>query len=264
MYKSKDFEIPNISNLPCGEEKTRKVMDIFGDAYLRYKNIDVQKWGHELDSSINTFRKLINHSRIFGILEKTEEYYHLSEIALDFYYDKISYNEFVNILINENEKINNICNIIIILLRIFSDSLKMETINYIFTILGRNRYDKNALNAVARNLRSIYSLLEALNIIERKQSKIILLKKDNVFNSVGAKPFEQIMKKDIISIKDLDSYVSKYFEKEVVEKVLCCASSFENNKYIWAKSSLYKNNGEILNLYGEYIMTVMRKDVTNE
>lgn len=113
------------------------------------------------------------------------------------------------------------------------------------------RYDNSAVRSVARNLNPVFNLMVFGGYVNVNKEYIVICDKqavENIFKS-----------RQILSIVEFEKNVMKYFLPDIANSVMRCAASYENDKYIWAKSSLYKNKGEVRNLSGEYIMSVMKK-----
>lgn len=137
----------------------------------------------------------------------------------------------------------------------------MKSIYSIFTYIGKDRLDESAQASTGRNLRAIMSFLKIMNLIAKKGDEVYindgLLAEHFLPSDVSA--LKDKFKKDIVNVNEISSYLYNFFDKNSTEKLLSCVSTYEISNFIWSKSSLYKNNGEIKNFYGEYIMTVIIK-----
>lgn len=252
MYKNKDFQIPNIANAPIEENKVRRIFDIFGEAYLKYQNLDLYNCCKNLSVSENTFRKTVNHACIIGILDNDNGMYHLSELSLKYFYEKISYKEYIDEILLNNNQLHTIQSIISLLLSFFGRKMKKKTISNIFCVISTNRMDHSAINSVSRNLAPIYNMLRVGEYID--------LRKEYIFLCGEEKVQDLFADKQILTVKQISKSLRLYFDSIVVEKILSVVSTYEYETYIWAKSSLFKNQGEVCNLNGEYIMSVMKKE----
>lgn len=252
MYKKKDFQIPNIANTPVEKDKLRKILDIFGEAYLKYQNLDINSCCKNLSVSENTFQKIVNHACVSGILDNDNGKYHLSEVSLRYFYENISYEEYIGEILLNNNQLYTIQSIILLLLSFFGKKMKKRTISNIFCLISTNRIDDSAIHSVSRNFAPIYNMLKVGEYIELKKDCILLCGEEKVEDLFSAK--------QILTVKQINKSLRMYFDSFVTEKILSVVSTFEYENYIWAKSSLYKNQGEVCNLNGEYIMSVMKKE----
>ena len=252
MYTHTDFIIPNIANAPITQERVTQICEIFGEASLRYQNLDLPKICQKMSITENTLRKMINHANLTSILENKEGVYRLSDLTIQLYYEQISYSDFIKKLIVINPEIERIKSIIETLLNLFEGSLRKKTVYYIFSLVSKmGRYDNSAVRSVARNLNPVFNLMVFGGYVNVNKEYIVICDKqavENIFKS-----------RQILSIVESEKNVMKYFLPDIANSVMRCAASYENDKYIWAKSSLYKNKGEVRNLSGEYIMSVMKK-----
>ncbi|HCL4558107.1 TPA: hypothetical protein N2E03_003748 [Clostridium botulinum] len=255
MIKKIDFELLNISNIPNNEQKMIDLMKIF--TYKTYSLKEIR----ELDISINeysyeTFRKMLNHSSIIGILECKNNSYSLSKNSLEFLKEKITFEEYINNIINENKKLLNYYKIINIIINIFPTSIGIKTFYNIFSYIGKDRIDDSAIASAGRNLRAVFSLLFMAHKINKYRNRIEIVEDRTKY----IQSIYNIYNSDIINIREVRKYLNKYFDKEVSEKILQCMSTYEYENYIWVKGSLYKNNGEVKNLNNEFITTLMVKE----
>ena len=112
MYTHTDFIIPNIANAPITQERVTQICEIFGEASLRYQNLDLPKICQKMSITENTLRKMINHANLTSILENKEGVYRLSDLTIQLYYEQISYSDFIKKLIVNKPEIELIKSII--------------------------------------------------------------------------------------------------------------------------------------------------------
>lgn len=250
------FKLINIANTITQKERLKILIETFGHGSYSLAEMYDMGLDNRMDISKETFRKTINHSALVGILEFQDEKYRLSKISCDLANGKCDLQEYYIQLIKKNEFINNTTEIIILLLQIF-EFLKFKTIYSIFSLIDKNRLDESSVASVGRNIRSIIRMLELAGMIEKNRVGVRLRKK-----TLGTeiKPLYIVFNQTIINIKQITQYLSQYFTNDVLRKILSCVSTYEHDFYIWNKSSLFKNDGEIKNLLGEYIMTVTIKN----
>ncbi|MBU3175196.1 hypothetical protein KPL47_02310 [Clostridium estertheticum] len=263
-YSINDFIIPNIANVPCTKDRIIKTIKLFENRSYEIKDIIDEKWNEKLGITSETLRKAINHSKILGIIENNEGVYSLAKISKEFYFKEERIDNYILKVIESNQEIETVCNIIMTLLSIFPNSLKYKTLYSIFSLIGKNRLDSSSIQTVGRNLRPIISILSLSGAIKKENSNIVISKtKKSGFKIKNIKSIEDYYMSDIVITRNISIYLEEYFEKNIVENILRCLATYETTNYIWAKSSLYKDMGEIENLYGEFIMTVMKKGNEN-
>ena len=251
MYTRKDFQVPNIANAPVSEERIRKIFYIFGRNSLNYKTmVELESW-KVLSVSQYTFAKVISHASKVGILEKEDGAYHLSGVSQEYFDGRICYKEYMREIVGGDEKLYRMWSIIVLLLSFFGGKMKKRTISYIFSAIGTGRSDKSALHSVGRNLAPVYNMLCHSGYTVCGESNIILQQQDKIQDLFAGK--------QVLTVNDIRRVFSQYFEREVIEEMLSVVSTFEYERYVWSKSSLYKNQGEIRNLDGDYIMAVMKQ-----
>ncbi len=266
MFLWNDFKLDNISNIPNSKEQLIKIIQIFENKSYSITEIKNLKLYEKYETTEESFRKTLNHSNRIGILNKNEEKYMLSLETQSLLTQKKKLDDYILYLVKKNLEMYKVCSIIVLLLRIFSGSVKSKTFYSVFALVGKNRKDESAQATVGRNLRSYFSLLKMAGVIERNGDRITLTNKHiNEFIYKGVTPIDMYFNSDIVNVKLLAKYINNFFDKDVVAKILTCVSTYEWENYIWTKSSLYKNQGEIENLFGEYIMTLMfKKEGKNE
>ncbi|CAH1215695.1 hypothetical protein PAECIP111893_04007 [Paenibacillus plantiphilus] len=256
-----DFEVLNISNIPSSEERMDLLINMFGEQYYSNDEMVHREFNSIFDYSRETFRKMLNHSFLVGVLDRSDNVYRLSSVSLSYFHKRIDFTEFMHNLIVGNSDVYKTMHIIIYLLKIFNPSLKMKTLYTIFSLLGKNRIDPSAQSSVGRNLRAYFSFLTMLGLVKREKDELVLtessLHSDFLTNDIIG--IEELFDTEVINIKSVTNYMLKFFDKPAADDILSCVSSYEIDRYIWTKSSLYKNQGEIKNLYGEYIMTLIIK-----
>ena len=253
-----EFIIPNISNIPSDREKLFNLLMIFNEKNFSRHEIFNNNFNESMDLSAETFRKMVNHSAMIGILSYQDRVYDLSKASQMLLKKEISIDKYFNRIINKDKQIKNSAYIILLLLSLFSGNLKIKTLNAIFSYIGKERLDESSRAAVGRNLRAIFSLLRMMGLIDKSGNEIILSNKsNNEFEISDIKSIKSHFRINIINANYIREYLNTFFEQDVTSKVLACVSTYETSNYIWSKSSLYKNQGEIKNLYDEYIMTVI-------
>ncbi len=249
------FELLNVSNILDSEEKYRCLCNIFKSDCFTLADMYGNNVNNEMGYTTESFRKLMNHTCIIGVLEKIEYKYCLSNLSIEFYNDKMSFKSYILRIIGQNENLKNNVNIILNLLSLFNGELSKKTVYAIFSYVYKNRLDDSSIASVGRNLRSVFTLMELADLISKSRSSIKLRR----YPHVSLEPMSEVFDSDIISINDLKTYMSEYFTTEVSIMILKCLSTFEVKNYIWTKSSLFKDIGEIENFYGEYVMTLIVK-----
>ncbi|MCK4259989.1 MAG: hypothetical protein KAX49_13500 [Halanaerobiales bacterium] len=257
LFVKQDFIVPNISNIPTNKEKFFNLIDIFYQRSYTLKELNSLSVFEKMKVSKTTFRKIINHCVILGILCKMNNKYALSKDTKRLAEGDYEFEEFIYKLISRNKGLNRIITIIILLLKIFT-SLRSKTLYTIFAFIGKDRVDDSAISSVGRNLRAIFSLLKMLDIIQVKTNTILLNNfQGDLFECFNVLSLESNFFSEIIYIDTVTDYLSKFFDVNVSKKILACVSTYEIRNYIWTKGSLFKDQGEIKNLHGEYITTVM-------
>jgi|GEM_PF-7067151 len=261
IFRKADFEVLNISNIPSSEERMSLLINMFGEQnYSIYEMVQLEL-NNIFDYSKETFRKMLNHSFLVGILEKSGNIYRLSPISLNYFYKQIDIDEFIHELIIKNSNMHKTMRIIIYLLKIFNPSLKQKTLYTVFSLIGKKRIDPSAQSSVGRNLRAYFSFLVMLGVVKREKDELVLNDTPFLTNFLTKDiiGIEELFDTEVINIKNVTKYMWNFFDKPTADDILSCVSSYEIDRYIWTKSSLYKNQGEIKNLYGEYIMTLIIK-----
>lgn len=262
LLTRRDFVIPNISNLPNTPKKLLAFINLF-DRFESYsiKELHSLKKHQELGISKETFRKMVNHSAKVGILTNENSRYRLSDETINLIYNNFSdIHSYITTLIKDYDELKKAAEIILTLLKIFSPSLKTNTLYIIFSLIGKNRIDKSAQAAVGRNLRTIFSLLQMAEMIIKGNETLQIT--DNNWNEIVEKEvvsINHLYPLQVVNIKKIVQYLNHYFDTPLCEEILSCITTYEVENFIWTKSSLYKNQGEIKNLNGEFIMTVITK-----
>lgn len=260
MFSKKDFEILNISNLPSTKDQLVTLLDIFYNNEYSLKDVVELESSKRLNLTNETFRKMINHSQILGILKKTGNRYTLSSHSKIFYESGFGIDEYIFHLVKSNTILYRQCSIILLLLQVFPPSIRHKTLYTIFSYIGKRRTDASAISSVGRNLRAVFSLLRFMGVAEKKDDELILKNRNlDKFIYYNVKSVEDYYSSDIISVDKVTKYINTYFDKKISLNILSCLATYEVKNYIWSKSSLFKNQGEVENLFGEYIMTVMSK-----
>lgn len=262
VYFKKDFSILNISNVPVTEDKIRILLSIFINNAFSYEDLIKGEMYERLDYSKETFRKVINHSTILGILDVKENRYGLTQLSKEYYFGNMSFEKYLSQLIKENKEIYQVVKIIITLLKFFSSSLRSKTLYLVFSFVSKGRVDQSSQASVGRNLRAYLSLLNMLGIVKKNKDRVYLTEEkiDFLFDIDTINPINKQFTENIINVRSLSQYLFNFFDPLILPDILSCISTYEFENYIWTKSSLYKNQGEIRNLHGEYIMTVIIKD----
>jgi hypothetical protein len=196
-----------------------------------------------------------------GILDRSNNVYRLSSTSQSFFYNRIDFADFMYELILRNPDMHKTMNIILYLLKIFNPSLKLKTLYTIFSLVGKKRIDSSAQSSVGRNLRAYFSILIMLGLVKREKDELVLNESPFLthFVTKDIVGIEELFSSEVINIKNITKYMWNFFDKPTADDILSCVASYEIDRYIWTKSSLYKNQGEIENLYGEYIMTLIIK-----
>ncbi|RZT23600.1 hypothetical protein [Fictibacillus sp. BK138] len=260
MFTEKDFWIPNISNIPNDKEKLGQLVSIFKLNRYSLQEMYNLNFHTQLKLSKETFRKRINHSTLVGILSYDDQKYELSEVSKKLLQNQISQNGFIEEIILKSLPLNNVVSITLILVKLFAPSLRIKTLYSIFSLVSKDRSDNSAISSTGRNLRAILSLIKMLGIIEKKNELILLGDRDGSgITNFQIESLQDYFNEDIVNINLIKNYLLNYFDKESASKILTCVASYETENYIWSKSSLYKNQGEVKNLFNEYIMTVIIK-----
>ncbi|PEJ09102.1 hypothetical protein [Bacillus wiedmannii] len=260
MYVEKDFWIPNISNIPNDREKLRQIINLFELNKFSLHEMYYLDFHNQINLSKETFRKRINHSTLIGILNYNDQKYELSEVSKKLFLNEINLNDYIKRIITQNTTLYKITCITFVLTTLFAPSLRLKTLYSIFALVGKDRKDSSAISTTGRNLRPILSLMRMIGIIEKRNDEIVLGKQiPNSIIDIEVQPLCEHFNEDIVNIKLIKNYLNEYFDKETVDKILTCTSSYETKNFIWSKSSLYKNQGEVRNLFNEYIMTVIIK-----
>lgn len=257
MINKDDFELLNIANIPNSKTKVEGLIKKLYNKFYSLKDIRDLEIGEKLGYTYETFRKLLNHACIVGMLNCNNGIYSLSKESQKFIEGKCTFDECINSIIYRNKKISNYNNIIYIIVNIFPPSINIKTFYNIFSYVSKDRVDDSALASTGRNLRSVFALLNMANRITKYKNRI---KISNNIEYDTVKALESVFQKDIINMNDVTKYLNIYFTKDVSEKILQCMSTYEYENYIWVKGSLYKNNGEIKNLNNEFITTLMIKE----
>lgn len=250
-------EIPNISNIPNSPEKIDLLLNIFGYNFLNLYEIYILNDNYQFGYTNESMRKMINHSFKIGILEKAQKKYGLSEISLNYFEGKNDIRDLNLQIIKENKGIFDICEIISIILAVFNGHIKKKTLYYIFSIYAKKRTDKSSISSVGRNLRSIFSLMEMADLIIVQKEKI-KISDTNFYDKLNINmpsSLESKYNSDVYKISIIREYLNDFFDEELIEVILKCVTTFEYEDIYWNKGSLYKNQGEVLNLNSEYIMT---------
>ena len=260
MLSKNEFNLLNISNIPNNKEKVERLINIFEGKELYLKEIREYELNLKFGYSYETFRKLLNHSCLIGILNCKNSKYSLSKASIDYINANINFKEYMNSIIDNNSHISNYFNIIYILTRIFSPDIDIKTFYYIFSYISKDRVDDSAIASTGRNLRAVFSLLIMSDRIYKYKNRIFI--QENIISKdyCNIDSLSEKFNKDIVNIKDVNKYLNKYFDKKVTMKTLQCLSTYEYENYIWVKGSIYKDNGEIKNLNDEYITTVIIKE----
>lgn len=259
-FSRMDFGLINISNVPSNKDKLLNLIKLFKDDNLSLQEMYGLDFHYQLNLNSETFRKMINHSTLIGILDYQDQRYQLSKETKELLVGNYGLNEYFFKLLSKKEPIFNLVEIIIALLQLFSNSMKNKTIYSIFSLIGKQRIDESAIASVGRNLRALFSVLEMSGAVEKNKDKCILKKTDsNYFLVNEIKSLDEYFTDDVINVNLISKYLSNFFAREIVPEILTCVSTYEQNDYVWTRSSLYKDQGEIQNLYGEYIMTVILK-----
>ncbi|URT71208.1 hypothetical protein [Cytobacillus firmus] len=257
-----DFETLNISNIPSNKGKLLRLLETFGESEFTWSEISKLNLNIKLDISNSTFRKMINHSTMIGILNYNNRKYFLSDVSHSLLIQKFDVDEYFLQLLKINKQLFNNVKIILLLLRLFSGTLRVKTIYTIFSYIGKDRLDKSAEASVGRNIRAIFSIMIMMGLISRDTNAIHLKNKPkliNEFDLLNIQSIENKFNENIINVNRLTHYLGEFFDTEIVSKLLSCISTYETSNYIWSKSSLFKNSGEIKNIVGDYIMTVIIK-----
>ncbi|WP_329470494.1 hypothetical protein [Exiguobacterium sp. 9-2] len=257
-----DFETLNISNIPSNKNKLLRLLENFDSSEFTWREISELNLNTKLDISNSTLRKMINHSTMIGIMNYSNRKYFLSDISHSLLTQKCDIdNYFLKILKVNNQLFNNV-KIILLLLRLFSGTLRVKTVYTVFSYIGKDRLDQSAEASVGRNIRAVFSIMTMMGLITRDKSTIHLKNKTKLVNEFGLINIQSIEKEFndyIINVNRLTDYIGEFFDPEIVSKLLSCISTYETDNYIWSKSSLFKNKGEIKNIFGDYIMTVIIK-----
>ncbi|WP_407728491.1 hypothetical protein ACJMCD_28630 (plasmid) [Priestia megaterium] len=258
----KDFDTLNISNIPSNKEKLLHLLEYFKKNEFTWKEISKSDLNLLLGLSNETLRKMVNHSAMVGILNYNDRKYFLSEESSLLLSDKYQLDEYFLHILQKSEPLFINAKIIILLMKLFGGSLKSKSIYTIFSYVGKDRLDNSAQASVGRNIRAIFSILIMMGVITKSKDKIYLNKKSNLLNVLefsNVQAIESHFNENIINVNFISRYLEQFFIPEVVVKVLSCISTYETDNYIWSKSSLYKNRGEVKNLLGDFIMTVIIK-----
>lgn len=260
MFTEKDFWLPNISNIPNDEEKINQLVNIFKvDKYSLHEMYN-QNFHEQINLSKETFRKRINHSSLVGILSYNNQKYELSEVSKKLYEKQISLDEYLERIILNNKPLFNAVGITLVLVKLFAPSIRTKTLYYTFSLVSKDRSDNSAISSVGRNYRAIFSLAKMLGILEKKNDLILLgYRNSNRFCSMHVESLQDHFTEDIVNINLIKEVLYNHFDKESSNKILTCVASYETDNFIWSKSSLYKNQGEVKNLFNENIMTVIMK-----
>lgn len=260
MVEYKDFDMLNIANIPNSRDKIENLLDIFSYNSYSLKEIRELNLSDKYGCTYETFRKTLNHSFIIGLLECNQNKYSLSKKSLDYYERKKSFDEYICDIIYSNQNLAMYYNIIETIIKIFPSSINIKSFYIIFSYIGKGRLDDSSIASTGRNLRAVFSLLKMANKILKDKNRIKLIDSFKENKVIHIKPIYEIYESDVINIKDVRKYISIYFTKDVTEKILQCMATYEYENYIWARGSLYKNNGELKNLNNEYITTLMIKE----
>lgn len=260
-YQHKDFVVPNISNVPSNKETLNKLLSLFDSNIYSMQELYFGNYPKMFNLSNETFRKMINHSTLVGILTYQDQNYGLSELSKKLLRSEINVEEFFFKTIKNNDPLFKITAIVMILLKLFSPSLKMKSVYSIFAYVGKDRLDQSAQASTGRNLRAILSILKIMGLIDKKGNEIHLNNSllVNQFLNRDVQSISDTFKEDIINVNEISRYLNNFFDKTSTNKLLSCVATYETSNFIWSKSSLYKNHGEIKNFFGEYIMTVIIK-----
>ncbi|OOR12634.1 hypothetical protein BW897_11010 [Bacillus cereus] len=260
LFDKQDFVVANISNIPSDKAKLLNLLKLFNNKSYTWNEILNEEFHNIMELSSETFRKMVNHSTMIGILNFQDRKYSLTENSKKLLNKEIDIDKYFITILKSETAINKTSNILLLLLTLFSGTLRLKTIYTIFSYVGKERLDDSSLAAVGRNLRAIFSILKIIGIIEKSGNEILL--KDKFHDNFGInniKPIDMYFNSRIIDAKNIRRYLNEFFDQQVTTKILTCVSTYETTRYIWSKSSLYKNQGEIQNLYDEYIMTVIIK-----
>lgn len=258
MFKAKDFNVANISNLPTSKQKLLKLIEVFDNQSYSMKEIKDGQVYERTGMGEETFRKMVNHCAKIGILNYSEGIYSLSEETKKLVCDKFGLDEYILKILKKNQEVYSSACILITLLIIFR-SLRLKTLYAIFSLVGKNRVDASAQSSTGRNLRAILALMSMARLIEKRKDEVVLTHNElKELSYLNAQPLHiHFANRDMVNTPLIIKYLVNFFEKDASEKILSCVSTYEVKNYIWSKSSLYKNQGEIKNLFGDYIMTVI-------
>lgn len=259
MFKKRDFRVTNISNIPNDRAKLFEFIRIFDGHTYAIRDLNQQKIYERMGLKSESFRKMVNHGRILGILSySSDQRYELSTKSRELLDSGYGFSDYIFSLIKQNEDVFKNASIIVLLLKLFPPTMRLKTIYTLFTLIGKDRTDYSAQASVARNLRAILSLLVMAGVIEKNFEYTSLKAKEfNNFINFEVSSVQQKFSQTVININSITQYLEDYFEKSVAKSILSCLATYEVTNYIWTKSSLYKDQGEIKNLRGEYIMTMM-------
>lgn len=262
VFTKRDFNVLNISNIPVSEAKMWDVISFFGSSLLSLEEINNENLYLKLGYSKESFRKTINHCEKLGVLIVENNKYRLSPISFSLYDQEITFNDYLKELIQANDEIYSLIRVVIVLLDFFSSSLRLKTLYVLFALISKSRTDQSAQASVGRNLRAYFSLLNMLTLVNKNKERLYLKKENDLIDEFGCNiinPISKQFKQEIINVNLISKYLSNFFDTIIVEQILSCVSTYEMDNYVWTKSSLFKNQGEIRNLYDEYIMTVIIK-----
>lgn len=261
MFKKDGFIAHNIGNAPSNIKRINDLLSIFGNNRISirmFSQIDLEtnykwKWG--------TFRKILNHSYLVGILNIENNEYFLSELSLKYFNNEISITEYISSLIKKNREIYIKIEILGTLLQIFSNSINVKTIYYVFSLVGIGRSDESSISSYRRNFNVLFNYFEMAELIERKGKNIHLTNKGRHFLDKDIKSIDEMFTSYVIDIQYIYDYLNSYFNKDISYSILRCLTTYETENYIWSKSSLFKDKGEIQNLNNEYIGTLIIKEM---
>lgn len=259
MINRNDFQLLNISNVPNNKDKLEMILNTFSEKSYSLKNIRDLNAYEDYGYSYETFRKILNHSCMIGILNCDNGIYSLSTDSVKFLSGENTFEEYMNYIIYGNKMLLNYNNIIYIIINIFPPSIDIKTFYNIFSYVGKDRIDSSSLASTGRNLRSVFALLNMAGKIAKYKNRIEVSVnlKNSEYSNINS--LYNVFQNEIINIRDIRKYLNNYFTKDVSEKVLQCMATYEYENYIWVKGSLYKNNGEVKNLNNEFITTLMVK-----
>lgn len=254
MISKEIFNVENISNCPNDFNKIERLLEIFKDKKISINTLLSIENADAYGCKISTFRKVVNHASIIGMLDRDKINYSLSDLSQKYFNGQMGRLDYMQELIDSSKILKNNFMVIECLLNLFNNELDIKTIYLIFSYVASNRLDESSMASFGRNIRSYLALYKMGGLVEKRNNKINLLndKKELCVN----KKFSTV----VINVNDLRRYVNEFFEEDVTEKILKCIATYENDKYIWVKSSINKDKGEIVNLNQERIATFMIKE----